>query len=185
MTNQPQWKTVYATDYSRLLVDETGVYVPELEINQEIHDSSEIIDCPHCKNLGIVVDDCPEYCDDGKTENGNKFEVYRVCLERYKTVTVEGALDENENETTVTHLVPFGYDENWTHPARSYVPWFDLSAVAASCGIERDELVSDLCSADPIDLARAYDAIAGYYGWHEFDQYPLTLTETELNKRWE
>ena len=34
-TNQPIWKLVYATDYSALHTDETGVYPPELTILQE------------------------------------------------------------------------------------------------------------------------------------------------------
>lgn len=38
MTDQPTWRTVYATDYSALFVDETGVYDPELQIAQEYED---------------------------------------------------------------------------------------------------------------------------------------------------
>ena len=34
MTNRPEWKLVYATDYSALYVDTTGVYDPELAIAQ-------------------------------------------------------------------------------------------------------------------------------------------------------
>lgn len=35
MTKQPRWKCIQATDYDRVLVDETGVYVPEMEIAEE------------------------------------------------------------------------------------------------------------------------------------------------------
>jgi len=31
----------------------------------------------------------------------------------------------------------------------------------------------------------ALEAIASYYGWHELDHYPLTLTADEINARWE
>lgn len=37
---------------------------------------------------------------------------------------------------------------------------------------------------DPIKRARQISAITAYYGWEEFDQYPLQLTATELYQRW-
>lgn len=39
-TSQPRWKVLYATDYSRLLVDTAGVYSPELEIAQDLGDGT-------------------------------------------------------------------------------------------------------------------------------------------------
>lgn len=39
MTTQPNWKEVSSTDYSRLLVDTTGAYPPEMEIAQEDEDA--------------------------------------------------------------------------------------------------------------------------------------------------
>lgn len=36
MSAQPKWKCIQAMGYSRVLVDETGVYEPEMEIAQDI-----------------------------------------------------------------------------------------------------------------------------------------------------
>jgi hypothetical protein len=41
-TNQPEWETVYATDYSKLQVDTTGRYAPELTLVEGGPDC----DCP-------------------------------------------------------------------------------------------------------------------------------------------
>lgn len=34
--SQPEWRTLYQTDYSMVQIDKTGVYAPEMEIAQEI-----------------------------------------------------------------------------------------------------------------------------------------------------
>jgi hypothetical protein len=39
--SQPKWKLVYATDYSAVFEDETGVYPPEMEIASEYEDRRE------------------------------------------------------------------------------------------------------------------------------------------------
>jgi hypothetical protein len=38
--SQPTWRTLTATDYSRIEVDETGVYAPEMEIAQDLENGS-------------------------------------------------------------------------------------------------------------------------------------------------
>jgi hypothetical protein len=153
MSIQPVWKRLWATDYSQLFIDETGVYAPELEYAQKIKED--------------------DYSQDESTA---MFEVYRVSCERYRIVTVDA----------VQYLVPFGYTESWTHPVTSYQPWFhdSLSAVASSSGLDEQELIGFLCSDNPGERANAYEAIYGHFGWYEGDQYPVTLTEAELNKRW-
>lgn len=40
-TGQPAWRTLYATDYSRVETDDTGVYAPEMEVAQEIADEPD------------------------------------------------------------------------------------------------------------------------------------------------
>lgn len=64
--------------------------------------------------------------------------------------------------------------------------WVDWDAVSLSCGYPDDYepwVPSKLRLAN--DRASALMDATGYYGWHEFDHYPLTLTLGELIKRWE
>lgn len=49
---------------------------------------------------------------------------------------------------------------------------------------EYDNLIEALCSQSVHDRAWAYETIGGYHGLENFDSYPLTLTEGELNERW-
>jgi hypothetical protein len=61
--------------------------------------------------------------------------------------------------------------------------WVDWSAVAETCGQSADVYsAGNLKTA--AQRARALQDAAGYYGWHEFDHYPLTLTLGELIERW-
>lgn len=140
---QPKWKTIQATDYSRIQVDETGVYAPEMEVAQ----------------------DC---------ENGT-FEVFRFSLDRLKR-------DEESG-----FLIPFGWDESWPYGASVYREWFDrdLARVADSIGSKVADLRTALCSDGTNDRAWAYEAIGGYHGFVNLDSDPLTLTESELDARWE
>lgn len=63
--------------------------------------------------------------------------------------------------------------------------WFDkLQDVANSCGQEVAEYKSDLASGDPIKVASVYRDVVAYFGAYEFDQYPVTLTEKEAQKRY-
>jgi len=62
--------------------------------------------------------------------------------------------------------------------------WGDLGEVARSIGGDPKMLQADFESADPVIRATAYQDWAGYYGWHEFDQYPLMLTRAEVEKRY-
>jgi hypothetical protein len=75
--------------------------------------------------------------------------------------------------------------EGWRSPAQ-WQEWFvkNLNSVARSCGLTIVWLVTALCSDDPAQLAGAYSAIGGYYGFGEFDQYPLQMSEEELGERW-
>jgi hypothetical protein len=60
--SQPQWKTLFCTDYSRVQIDETGVYAPEMEVAQ----------------------------DNGDDESAPAFAVYRFSLDKLKTVRANG-----------------------------------------------------------------------------------------------
>lgn len=105
-----------------------------------------------------------------------RFLVFRLPLDRYKEIR-----EDNE-----IYLVPVGYAATWSRPASAYEAWFvkDLPDIARSNGTTEEEIRKQLCSDDPLMLANAYQSIAGYWGWDNFDQYPLRLSEDELNERW-
>jgi hypothetical protein len=63
--------------------------------------------------------------------------------------------------------------------------WGDIDSVADSAGQDPKELAAAFTSDDPMQRAWAYETWAGHYGWHEFDQYALTLTCAEMNKRYD
>lgn len=69
------------------------------------------------------------------------------------------------------------------HPMPSYVEWFakDLASVASSVGSSKEDLIEALCHADAGTRAAAYEAIGGYHGMINFDQYPETLTESQMD----
>ncbi len=97
-------------------------------------------------------------------------EVYRACLDRCKVI--DG------------HLVSAKYEPTWPHPLPSYVEWFakDLASVAQSMGREEKDIIDGLCSADPSARAGAYQDIAGYHGWMNFDGYPLRIAEYQAEE---
>ncbi|KKL10220.1 hypothetical protein LCGC14_2558000 [marine sediment metagenome] len=63
--------------------------------------------------------------------------------------------------------------------------WGDIEHVAQAMGADPKELAADFASDDPIQRAGAYESWARYYGWHEFDQEPLTLTCAGMNERYD
>lgn len=85
-------------------------------------------------------------------------------------------------------LIPANYDETWPHPIADYTEWFDrdIDKVASSIGISREEFIEALISDNPMARASAYEALAHYHGWDNFDSYPLHfLTREELEARYE
>lgn len=62
--------------------------------------------------------------------------------------------------------------------------WADLDKVATSYGCEVDSLIAMGRSPNLVDRAYLLEAIGGYYGWENFDPYPVTLTEQQLTDRW-
>lgn len=144
---QPIWKTVWATDRSRLLEDTTGVYGHELEVAEEIDDEN--------------------------------FELYRYEVPQLKRCP--------DHETAPCKcLIPLRWDASWRYGSCAYDEWFvkDLAAIAATNGTTEQELRDALCSDDVNARVWAYESIAGYHGNHNFDSYPLTLSNEELDERW-
>jgi hypothetical protein len=97
-------------------------------------------------------------------ESGNGGTMYRFILEppRFKTLSAS-------NE--------------WVWHNEWYVKY--LSEVASSAGTTKFQLLRGLLSKDPLKRAIAYRDIVGHFGCFEFDQYPVTLTEEEAQKRYE
>lgn len=59
-----------------------------------------------------------------------------------------------------------------------------LSMVCDTVGCDFDDLVSRLCSPDPIARASGYLDLVSYHGEYEFDQYPAYYTPREAKKRY-
>lgn len=73
-----------------------------------------------------------------------------------------------------------GVSDNEFH--KNHPAWFsdDLQAIAESA--DHATIREDLCSDELVTRARAYQSIAGYWGLHNFDSYPITLTRSEARK---
>jgi hypothetical protein len=153
--SQPEWELIYATDYSALYRDKTGVYDPELTIVQTVDDADE--------------DDI----------EATAAVVYRFPLERCWRVTEPTS--EATFKTFLTDMDP-ARESELPYPLRSYVPWYakSLGEAASSYGMPIAELTDALCSDDPKALAYAFEAIGGHHGYDNFDQYPEEWTATEF-----
>lgn len=62
--------------------------------------------------------------------------------------------------------------------------WAKVEDIAQSMGADPEELRRAGSSPDPRERAYALESIAGHWGWHELDNYPLSMTVSELRKRW-
>jgi hypothetical protein len=96
-----------------------------------------------------------------------KITVYRVPLYRLRRETTT-----DDDGTEVTRVMP----REW------YLRY--LRSVASCVGSTERALVDSLCAENPCERASAYQDLAAYFGWHEFDSYPLELTLGELIERW-
>lgn len=94
---------------------------------------------------------------------GCKYEVRRIVLER--CWMIDGILSDN-----IYHL---------DKPV-----WFarDLDGVCTTMDITREDMIADLCGDCPVKRAFAYQAIADYHGWDNFDSYPRVITEGQVRR---
>lgn len=68
-------------------------------------------------------------------------------------------------------------------PTREW--WYsELGDVASSCGRSRAEYERNLLETGIMERALVYQDLIGYFGAHEFDSYPLTMTEAEAYARY-
>lgn len=162
-TKQPVWKLIAQLGDANpieyggyfVYVDETGIYPPE----------GEKLFAP------------PEDAQEGSA--AYRWEVRRFILENLKQVK------HGEEESAL--LISARYDETWPHPIESYDEWFskDLESIGGYLGGMDAQYVRDLfCSDNPIDRARAWEALGDYHGYDNLDSYPLRLTEAEVNARY-
>jgi hypothetical protein len=66
----------------------------------------------------------------------------------------------------------------------NWYDWIDWDDVAGSTGLDVAEYTTPSRLKKAQARALAIQDAAGYYGWHEFDSYPLQLTLGELMERW-
>lgn len=59
-----------------------------------------------------------------------------------------------------------------------------LTDLASYMGVAEEELVEMFCSDDPVQRAMAYEAAGQYHGFNNFDDYPLELTQSEVEARY-
>jgi hypothetical protein len=163
-TKQPSWKCIghigdvdpIAYGGGFVYIDETGIYPPELTYFEPAEDSN--------------------WQENGKQ---SKLQKYRVVLDapRFKTLT-----DKGKRECFGTKELPANQRGNtWYWYSEWYVK--DLVSVANACGTRAFSLLRDLMSRNPMRRAFAYESLIRYFGVHEFDSYPRTLTEGEAYAR--
>lgn len=105
-----------------------------------------------CVELLVLNEDAPR---------GQRYTIYRTDIPR--CTSMNGFVSDNE-----------------FHPETP--AWFgkpvDLRAIASCVGISVRKLIGGLCSADGLKRAMAYRAVGDYYGWENFDSYPIEASKT-------
>lgn len=126
--------------------------------------------------LEVVQQPCDDETKYGVWLPDARWTIYRVEPEQKKIV------EKNRQ----VYLVCVRYADDWPRPASSYDEWFhkELEAVASCIGSSMQSIRDGICSDDPIERASAYIDMAAYWGWHEFDHYPLRLTQHEVHLRY-
>lgn len=117
-----------------------------------------------------------EIIEEPEDEEDGTWTIYRTDIDKLKVVHKYGK----------DFLVDSKYKSDWPHPVSAYEEWFSkyIDEAASTMDIDPDELINMLCSNDPIDRAEAYIVLGSYFGWYEFDQYPLHLSREEVEKRY-
>jgi hypothetical protein len=169
--SQPIWKCVGSIGDADpvlfgggiVLVDETGVCEPELELYEPN------IEEDYRDEDGNVVRD---------EETGEReFEVlvYRISIDRF--VMHDGKL-VNEREPGYAARTPGrGVSTEW---------WADrLEDVFAHSGMVPEQAVAHLCGDDPVARAHVYMDLIWYFGESNFDDYPLVMPYSKALERFE
>lgn len=101
---------------------------------------------------------------------------YQIILERQE-VTPEGFLMDAGQYQRRAGLL---------YPLEQYESWFseNLDQPAACYGLDVAELRRLLCSLDVMEVAYGYECLIGFYGYDEFDGYPVPLTRAQARERY-
>ena len=143
----------------------------------------------YIKNLGdaspveyggyfIFEDQTNVYSPEAEKWEAETHQVYRIILDLM--FLLDGHLIPlSIHQASLTHSLP--------HPIKDYIEWFDkdIKSIESCMGMKTGEYIKMFCSNDPLELARAYEALYDYCGWENGDSYPLTLTEEEAEKRYQ
>lgn len=128
--------------------------------------------------LEIIEQPTFDEMNGGDWKDDAKWIVYRVEPEQLKLV--------EDEETHTVYLVCAAYKSDWSHALSQYDEWFhkDFATVAEYGGATIADMRGMICSDDPRKRAAVYILLAEYHGWHEFDSYPLSLTQHEVYDRY-
>lgn len=121
---------------------------------------------------GVYAPELEIFEDD---ESSGTSQMFRFSIDR---CALEHA--DRDDPTSRTYLVPASIAgrTDLPNPIHHYEVWFakDLASVADSVGSTAGDLIEALCCEDAPTRAVAYEAIGGYHGFLNFDQYPRELT---------
>lgn len=160
--SQPDWEFVdnlgdaSPIEHGGLFIykDKTGVYVPEMEKLEPPPDDIDIQD-PKAR-----------------------WRVWRVCLE--PCTFQDGVLSDNKFHPNHAAWFAKPESEKATRPQDTTY----LSNVASCIGETLDDLRAQFVTGNIQARARAYESIAEYHGWDNFDHYPMSLTLAEVKARY-
>jgi hypothetical protein len=112
-----------------------------------------------------------EIYEPSEDENGGMMYRFSLNPPRFKTLNA-GQWDSSNPKNMHWHREWFAQKDK-------------LESAASTSGITPMELLRDLHSKDPVRRALGYQALIANFGPFEFDQYPVKLTESEAQERYQ
>jgi len=109
-------------------------------------------------------------------ENG-EYKIYRFDLE--KCTFIDGILSDNKFHPDKSAWWAKTEAERKVRPQDTTY----LKNIADFTDMEVEDLVSDFCSDDILDRARAYQSVGDYHGFDNLDHDPLTMTLRAVKAR--
>jgi hypothetical protein len=107
-----------------------------------------------------------------ETENG-------IFIEHVEGIDEDIEIEEPQIEVKV-------YRVEVVHPYEHFTGWaMNWGEIARFIGSDARTLRNHIENGELDDWVHIYLSVASYWGWHELDGYPLTLTVEELEQRWE
>lgn len=129
--------------------------------------------------IGVVDAEAEVLVLDDESDDPH-YTAYRFTLE--PCTFIDGVLSDNKFHPD--YPVWFA-SKDAEHKARhGYDQWTRFCEIAESVEKTPEELAAAFCDPDPRVRAFAYQLIADYHGYDEFDQYPLKLRKREARKRY-